>query len=279
MYEHMIAAVDASGRAHQVLSATRELAQLSGADVSVVHVLEQGFAGRLGPYDLEDRDEAQKLLDSGVEELRAAGVKAVGSTVTTVAYRAAAAIVDQAKEAGATLIVMGTRGTSNLAGLVIGSVSHKTLHLATCPVLLVRDGPPRYGQILVAIDDSEPARRAVAAASDLARLVKGGVKVVHVFEYPVGRWGGFATERQVEAGQLVEGAVEELRQAGIDASGESLGCPAGFVASEIVAAAERHQIGVTVMGTRGRSDLASLVLGSTTHKVLHLGSTSVLAVP
>ncbi len=36
------------------------------------------------------------------------------------------------------LIVIGTRGLSDLGGIVFGSVSHKVLQLATCPCLVVK---------------------------------------------------------------------------------------------------------------------------------------------
>jgi nucleotide-binding universal stress UspA family protein len=50
---------------------------------------------------------------------------------------AAHAIADAAKEAGADLVVVGTRGQGPLTGLLLGSVTHRLLHVAPCPVLAV----------------------------------------------------------------------------------------------------------------------------------------------
>jgi len=47
-------------------------------------------------------------------------------------------ILQRAEAEGADLIVMGSRGFSDLKGLIVGSVSHKVSHLAPCPVMFVR---------------------------------------------------------------------------------------------------------------------------------------------
>jgi nucleotide-binding universal stress UspA family protein len=44
----------------------------------------------------------------------------------------------EARDFGAAVIVMGSRGHGGLAGLVLGSTAHKVIHLADRPVLVVR---------------------------------------------------------------------------------------------------------------------------------------------
>ncbi len=50
----------------------------------------------------------------------------------------AEALLEEAKRVGADLIVMGTRGLGDLGALLLGSVSHKVIQLADCPVTVVK---------------------------------------------------------------------------------------------------------------------------------------------
>jgi nucleotide-binding universal stress UspA family protein len=50
---------------------------------------------------------------------------------------AAHVVAEAAREEGADVIVVGTRGRGPLAGLLLGSVTQRLLHLAPCPVLAV----------------------------------------------------------------------------------------------------------------------------------------------
>jgi nucleotide-binding universal stress UspA family protein len=59
--------------------------------------------------------------------------------------RAATCIVETAKETGADLIVMGSRGWGEARALLLGSVSEEVLHTASCPVLIVRKQHARAG--------------------------------------------------------------------------------------------------------------------------------------
>ena len=136
-----------------------------------------------------------------------------------------------------------------------------------------------YERVLVAVDHSDVAQRALAAARDLALLSKGEVWVLHLREREViAQMGDVPSESAADAGSPVSAAVEELTKAGVTAHGEVRNTTYGHAAREILADAKEHDVGVIVMGTRGRSELTGLVLGSTAHKVIHLADRPVLVV-
>jgi nucleotide-binding universal stress UspA family protein len=136
-----------------------------------------------------------------------------------------------------------------------------------------------YEKVLVAIDHSAASDRALAAAKELAGLSKGEVWVLHVREREViPRLGLVPTEEGNEAEDEVRAAVSALTEAGVTAHAEVADVLFGQAAREIVDLARQHDVGVIVMGSRGRSDLTGLVLGSTAHKVIHLTDRPVLVV-
>jgi nucleotide-binding universal stress UspA family protein len=136
-----------------------------------------------------------------------------------------------------------------------------------------------YERVLVAIDHSEVAQRALAAAKDLALLSKGEVWVLHLREKEViAQMGDVPSESAADAKSPVSAALEALTEAGVTAHGEVRDTTFGHAAREIMEDAKEHDVGVIVMGTRGRSELGGLVLGSTAHKVIHLADRPVLVV-
>jgi nucleotide-binding universal stress UspA family protein len=139
MYETILVAVDHSGVTPRVLDAARGLAALSHGEVWVVHVRERETVGEKGPLTpRESAEEAGADVRSVVAALAQAGVSAHGVVRDTVFGRAAREIVAEAAERGADVIVMGSRGRGDLAGLVLGSTAHKVIHLADRPVMVVR---------------------------------------------------------------------------------------------------------------------------------------------
>ncbi len=131
-------AVDHSEVSERVLAAARDLALLSKGEVWVVHLREREVIAQLGRVPSESDTDAETAVTSAVESLTAAGVRAHGEVRDTVFGHAAREIVEDAREHQADVIVMGSRGRSDLAGLVLGSTAHKVIHLADRPVLVVR---------------------------------------------------------------------------------------------------------------------------------------------
>jgi len=136
-----------------------------------------------------------------------------------------------------------------------------------------------YDRLLVAVDHSETSPRVIAAAKDLALLSKGKVWVLHLLEKEViAQMGDVPSESEQEARRTVKEGVDALRQGGVDAEGEIRPTTFGHAAREILADAKEHDADVIIMGSRGRSDFAGAILGSTAHKVIHLTDRPVLVI-
>lgn len=149
MFERIVAAVDNDPqRAAKVVNAAAEMAQKFGARVLVAHVREverpaavvagAARASALPPaLSLESEEAARALVDSAVERLRGAGVRADGEVGPGATGSTARDLLDIARGYGATLIVVGDRG-SHVSDVLLGGVANRIAHLADCPVLLVR---------------------------------------------------------------------------------------------------------------------------------------------
>jgi nucleotide-binding universal stress UspA family protein len=139
MFDKILVAVDHSEISDRALDAARDLALLSKGEVWVLHMREREVAVKTGvSLSDESMDEARAAVAAAVDKLTAAGVKAYGDVGTTLFGYAARNIVDDAKEHDVDVIVMGSRGRGDLAGLILGSTAHKVIHLADRPVLIVR---------------------------------------------------------------------------------------------------------------------------------------------
>ena len=137
MFEKILIAVDGSEHSKKATPVVIDIAKTRKAEVVVMHAIEHPEPR--GPVaKAEAPAEAKRITDAVVRELTSAGVPVRGQVVTTTPGKTAYAIVDTAKEENAGLIVMGSRGLSDMEGLLLGSVTHKVLQHSDRPVLVVR---------------------------------------------------------------------------------------------------------------------------------------------
>jgi nucleotide-binding universal stress UspA family protein len=139
MFKLILWATDGSQHADRALELAKSLASQYGASLLVFHSVEflTGPGARGAFPEAPDEDERQAKIAQQVKELSEQGLKADLKVVHGGVSGAAHTIAEEAKEAGADLIVVGTRGHTALAGLLLGSVTQRLLHIAPCPVLAV----------------------------------------------------------------------------------------------------------------------------------------------
>jgi nucleotide-binding universal stress UspA family protein len=136
VFKTIVVALDGSPHAERALSVARDLAKESGGSIEAVHVREIAVVRGGAQTAHADEPEVERKVRAQVDDLKSGGVSAnlhVLSSTGAPAHQ----IADVADEVGADLIVVGTRGHAAVAGLLLGSVTQRLLHLAHCPVLAV----------------------------------------------------------------------------------------------------------------------------------------------
>ncbi|OGR39854.1 MAG: hypothetical protein A2051_06650 [Desulfovibrionales bacterium GWA2_65_9] len=138
-FKNILVPVDGSEHSERALRCALELAKCQEARVTVLHSFGNipMLIGGDGRRELVTalREESRKLMEPFIGILREAGMP---EQFIAREGRAAQVIVDEAKEGGFDLIVMGSRGLSEVAGVLMGSVAHRVLCSAHCPVLVTR---------------------------------------------------------------------------------------------------------------------------------------------
>jgi nucleotide-binding universal stress UspA family protein len=146
MFKQIVCATDGSADSDAALAYAKELASLAGATLQVVHCEEYvGPGGRSGRYQANnDEVGIQAKITRQAAEVEQAGIETTVHVIPASYGHAAHAIADFSRDNDVELIVVGTRGHTPLAGLVLGSVTQRLLHVAPCPVLAVPSRDRRH---------------------------------------------------------------------------------------------------------------------------------------
>ena len=180
---------------------------------------------------------------------------------------------------GADLVLVGSRGKSPLENRVIGSTARNLARTTVVPLLVDRiergvDDPETirrhlFKRTLFATDFSENADRAFQSFEYLRHATKE-VTLVHV-ESPKDETAG---EEDIDD-RMAE-LVERLDRWGLDAT---VDIRRGDPAAEILAAETEHDPSTLLLGSRGRSRLRRLLLGSVSEDIVARSTGNVFLVP
>jgi nucleotide-binding universal stress UspA family protein len=137
MFTKILVPVDASNHSVRAMNVAIDLARTTGAELVLLHVREHE-ATWAADVDVESLPEAAELVDAYVRSAKDAGVPVRGEVLRAAHGRTPRVILDVARSESVDLILMGTRGLSDWGSMLLGSVTHKVVNLAECPVPVVR---------------------------------------------------------------------------------------------------------------------------------------------
>lgn len=273
----ILLATDLSPHADRAMARAALLAKASGDALDVLHVVSRDLMS--GPqYEAALAQATEALRD----ELAEAGLPD-GLAVTPLPRggEVGGAIVQAAKEQGSRIVVLAAPHSDLLVQIFRASVLHKVVRHAPCPVLVVRRRARQdYRRILVAVDLSQPSRKALELALRLLpNEAMAQVALTVVNARTTASPPTEAAEQRARVDDMLAASLGRLAAEGraVPASTEIV-MEAGAPMAVVAAVAARSKAELVVVGTMGLTGAANLLLGSTAEALLATLPCDVLAV-
>lgn len=292
----ILCAVDGSQFSQWGTDALAALASRPPKTLVLLHVLDTGrlrARGRRERVDLTRslsavQREGALLLRHMAQQARAAlgqPPDAPSTRIETVLAqgRATDTIVRQAARRRVDLVVVGSRGLSDVSGFLLGSVSRHVVSQARCPVLVVKRPLPETPRVALAVDDSKSARGAAEFLRDCLLGEETQLMVLSVVPpvatdlaarvLPPDQIARLQKPAQEEAQRLLAKWRETFLKEGCAVSTEML---AGHPSQTLITYLERTEPDLVVVGSRGLTGSARLQLGSVSEALVKYAPCSVL---
>lgn len=283
----MLVGVDTSTCSRLALRWAAVAARLLDMPLRVVEAWQypSDTAVRIGRIELPDAEHADALL---AEQLTELVDEVIGDAdgldlgIEVVRGPTSSALLHLA-DAKASMVVVGSRGLGGFRGLLLGSVSRQLCEHAHCPVTVVRhlptDAPVQLRTMVVGIDGSEHAARALALAADLAERTGARIVAAHATQR-----GGIvdpSVQPLATSGYSLPDLMEDwcapLHQRGLD-DHESV-IVEGDARTALLDVAEEWDADLLIVGSRGLGPVSKLVLGSVASSLVQHSRIPVTVVP
>lgn len=289
----VLVAMDGSDAASAALQWAAAEAALRGRPLVIVNV----YSARIGGYPGDSSGALLEVLRKSSDEVLSDGVAAVRAhwpdlTITAVTRTGGVIpeLIEQAR--GKELAVVGSRGLGGFTGLLLGSVGMGLASHAPCPVAVIRGEapPPSAGSeapVVVGVDGSHEADRALLAAFREAQLRHCPLRVVHAWQDPTTDVYTSGVDRTVQLDEFNEAAWRSLAAQTLDSSLASTRANFADVEVEEIVDWRRPTIALPdqakdaqllVVGSRGRGAFKGLLLGSTSRVMIQHAPCPVLVV-
>lgn len=197
----------------------------------------------------------------------------------------ASTVVKQARRLKTDLIIMGSRGLSDIQGFLLGSVSRQVASTAACSVLVVKQPIPKLLHVALAVDDSKPSRAAAKFLRSRILPESATVTILTSVQSPVTDFASrYLSESQLadlkrpvmeRATALVDRLRGEFIKEGFSVVTQ---VQLNHVIDSIVKHVEVNHDQLLVIGSRDLSKSERLHLGSVSESLLRHAPCSVLIV-
>ena len=144
MFTSVLVAYDRSRHARAALAQAADIARTQGASLTILTAWTSQLPWPAGIAPAVSQDTIDLLLEAARQEAAEALAEAstllpqgVSARTLAVDGTPAEAIAAEVRNGGHDLVVMGSRGHGEAASIVLGSVSHRVLHISPVPVLVV----------------------------------------------------------------------------------------------------------------------------------------------
>jgi nucleotide-binding universal stress UspA family protein len=289
---------DFSSTAESALAYAADLAERTGADLHVLHVINEqdpAWYDLADPLDMVD-DLRRQLRNQAQHKLTAldAETKVETKVAIDISFDVASSIHDYIEDKDVDLLVIGAHGRTGVREMVLGSLTEKMLRHAACPVLTVGlqagwedvQKNLEVAEILAPVDFSEGSKYALRIAKSFADLYKAQLDALFVAEeriVPQFHDTGLPTMGVVRMDpDIVARAEPALTQLAADVGGPDVPVTPrvreGRAAQAITDFATERDSEFIVMATRGLSGLQRVFVGSVTERVVRATPCPVLVV-
>ena len=262
---HIVVGVDGSPPSERALAWAARQAQITEASLEVLTTWRwptYGW-GMSAPIDYNPMDDAERVLSEALGPLRDAH-PTLKPTATTVEGYAAPALVEASR--GADLLVVGSRGRGEFAGMLIGSVGQHCAAHAHSSVLVFREPSVEATttpRIVVGVDGGESSLHALDWAIRQAELSNAALEVVSTWEWPTSYGRGMPLPLAYEPANETAAALENVLAA-IRPLHPALDIHTAVVkghpAAVLVEASRNADL--LVVGSRGHGEFVGMLLGS-----------------
>jgi nucleotide-binding universal stress UspA family protein len=265
----VVVGTDGSPHADAAVRFAAAEADLRHRPLVVMHAIPWPTAGRRSGDDVADlvdkhlRAEAERIV--GEASATARNISATLDVRPEILVGSSAGSLIIASERAA-LVVVGERGHSGIAGLLLGSTAQHVASHARCPAVIVRGESSAYGPIVLGVDGSPESSAAVAYAFEEASLRSAPLAAVHAWRHPAVREPGDmlplvydVEETRQEEERLVAEALAGWRTRYPDVTVTATLVRGGTRAALLDASAGARLL---VVGARSGSRWSALSLGS-----------------